>query len=154
MTELRVGVVDVYLIYPAPEAWQLLVLRRGGGTRCTGAWEGIHGRIEAQESPECAAIRETAEETGLRIARLYNVCCQSFYLHKLGVVQVAVVFAAFVDTVLVPTLGPEHDAFAWLPYDEGIERIVWPRSRHALRDIRSLLKHGDAGPVEDVMRVM
>jgi 8-oxo-dGTP pyrophosphatase MutT (NUDIX family) len=99
-------------------------------------------------------VRETIEETGLRVERLYNVCCQPFYLHKLGVVQVAVAFAAFFEVPAVPVLAEEHDAFEWLPYDEGIERITWPRSRHALRDIRALLGGGDAGPAEDVMRVL
>src|SRR6185436_20167818 len=98
MTDLRVGVVDVYVIFPRADPWQLLVLRRAEGTRCTGAWEGVHGRIESDELPHQAAMRETTEETGLKISRLYNVGCQPFYLHKANVVQVAVAFAAFVDS--------------------------------------------------------
>jgi 8-oxo-dGTP pyrophosphatase MutT (NUDIX family) len=154
MTDIRVGVVDVYPICPVRDEWRLLVLRRGPGTRCTGSWEGVHGRIEAEESPEQAALREMAEETGLTVSRLYNVCCQPYYLHKAGVVQLAVVFAAFVERPVVPSLGPEHDAFEWLAYDQGVDRLTWPRSRHALGDIRALLGSGDAGPVEDVMRVL
>lgn len=151
---MRVGVVDVYLICVATDPWQLLVLRRGAGTRCTGAWEGIHGRIEAGETPPQAAVREVSEETGLGVGRLYNVGCQPFYLHKVDVVQMAVAFAGLVDSTPVPTLGPEHDEYAWLPYDDGIARIAWPRSRQALAEIRVLLRGGDAGPVEDVMRVL
>lgn len=153
MTDLKVGVVDAYVILPKASGWKLLALRRGSGTRSTGAWEGVHGRMEASESPELAAIREVGEETGLSVDRLYNVCCQPFYLHKAKAVQMAVVFAAFVTDESTPVLGPEHDAFEWLPYEEGIDRLTWPRSKHALRDIRELLKHGNAGPVEDVMRV-
>jgi 8-oxo-dGTP pyrophosphatase MutT (NUDIX family) len=154
MTDLKVGVVDVYLIDPTRPGWQVLLLRRGMGTRCTGAWEGVHGRIEDGEAPESAALREVQEETGLRIERLYNVTCQPFYLHRLQTVQVAVVFAAFVAAAQSPVLAEEHDAAEWLPYDEAIARVIWPRSRHALRDIRDLLSGGDAGPVEDVMRVI
>jgi hypothetical protein len=65
----------------------------------------------------------------------------------------AVVFAGFVRAGQEPRLSDEHDAWEWLPYDAGIERIVWPRSHEALRSIRVLLASGDAGPVEDVMRV-
>ena len=154
MTELRVGVVDVYLIDKTEPGWRALLLRRGLGTRCTGAWEGVHGRIEEGETPEAAALREVKEETGLAIERLYNVTCQPFYLPRLQTVQVAVVFAGFVAAALSPELGDEHDAGEWLPYDEAIDRVIWPRSRHALRDIRELLATGDAGPVEDVMRVL
>jgi dihydroneopterin triphosphate diphosphatase len=154
MTDLKVGVVDVYLIDPTERDWHVLVLRRGAGTRCTGAWEGVHGRIEEGESPETAAVREVSEETGLGIDRLYNVSCQPFYLHRLQTVQVAVVFAAFVGGRTPPVLGDEHDAAEWLPYEQAIARVIWPRSRHALRDIRDLLANGDAGPAEDVMRVL
>jgi 8-oxo-dGTP pyrophosphatase MutT (NUDIX family) len=152
MTEIRVGVVDVYLIHPQLDAWQVLVLRRAEGTRCTGAWEVVHGRIDAGESPEDAAVREVREETGLEIERLYTVTCQLFYLPRLATVQVAVVFAAFVPRATSPTLGPEHDLAEWLSVDEALARFTWPRSRHALHDIEDLLGGGDAGPAEDVLR--
>src|SRR5215213_4803202 len=118
MTEIRVGVVDVYVVHHTPDARRVLVLQRAAqGTRCPLAWETVHGRIEPGERPEQAAAREVAEETGLPIARLYNVTTQAFYLHGMGAVQVAVVFCAFVDEPLAPTLGPEHQAAEWLALD-------------------------------------
>lgn len=153
MTELKVGVVDVFLIDPRPEGWRVLVLRRAAGTRCTGAWEIVHGRVEEGERPEQAAEREVREETALAIARLYNVTCHPFYLHRFGVVQVAVVFAAFADSREAPVLGVEHDLAEWVDVDEALRRLVWPRSRQSLRDVQALLAGGDAGPVEDVLRV-
>src|SRR5688500_606193 len=89
MTERKVGVVDVFVVDPRADGWKVLLLRRGMGTRCTGAWEIVHGRIEENERPEEAAVREVQEETGLDVGRLYNVTCQPFYLHRLGVVQVS-----------------------------------------------------------------
>ncbi|MBK6841293.1 MAG: NUDIX domain-containing protein [Gemmatimonadetes bacterium] len=154
MAEIKVGVVDVFVIDPRPDGWKVLVLRRAAGTRCTGAWEVVHGRIEGDERPEDAAIREMREETGLAPLRLYNVTCHPFYLHRFGVVQVAVVFAAFADSAVAPTLGAEHDQGEWVGVEEAMERLVWPRSRHSLADIRALLRSGDAGPVEDVLRVL
>ncbi|MFP5353868.1 MAG: NUDIX domain-containing protein [Gemmatimonadota bacterium] len=153
MAELKVGVVDVFMIDPRPEGWKVLVLRRADGTRCTGAWEVVHGRIEGSERPEEAAEREAREETGLPLGRLYNVTCHPFYLHRFGVVQVAVVFAAFVDSDAPLTLGVEHDMAEWVGVEEAMSRLVWPRSRASLRDIQALLANGDAGPVEDVLRV-
>lgn len=154
MAELKIGVVDVFVIDPRPEGWRVLVLRRAEGTRCTGAWEVVHGRIEGDERPEEAALRELREETGLTAQRLYNVTCHPFYLHRFGVVQVAVVFAVFADSAAQPSLGEEHDAGEWVSMDEAMERLVWPRSRASLRDIEALLRTGDAGPVEDVLRVL
>ena len=85
--------------------------------------------------------------------RLYNVIVQPFYLHTLATVELAVVFAAFVDGAAPITLGEEHMLYEWLPPDAALERFVWPRERQALRDVLQLLGTGDAGAVEDVLRV-
>lgn len=154
MTDLRVGVVDVYVVHPAPGAWRVLVLQRAAtGTRCPLAWETVHGRIEPNERPEDAALREVAEETGLAIDRLYNVTTQAFYLHAFGVVQLAVVFCAFVAEPVAATLGPEHGRAEWLTLADARARFAWPREREALDHIQHLLGAGDAGPLEDVLRV-
>jgi len=152
VTDLRVGVVDVFVVRHIAQGLSVLVLRRAEGTRCTGAWEIVHGRVDPGERPEEAAVREVREETGLAIARLYNLTCQPFYLHRLSTVQMAVVFVAFVRTDDV-TLGPEHDQAEWLTPDEAMARLSWPRSISALRDLVQVFHTGDAGPIEDVLRV-
>jgi 8-oxo-dGTP pyrophosphatase MutT (NUDIX family) len=153
MTRVNVGTVDVYLIAPDPAGWEVLTLQRALSTRCPTAWETVHGRIEPGEAPEQAAVREVREETGLEVLRLYNVIVQPFYLHTLATVELAVVFAAFVDGAAPITLGEEHMLYEWLPPDAALERFVWPRERQALRDVLQLLGTGDAGAVEDVLRV-
>jgi 8-oxo-dGTP pyrophosphatase MutT (NUDIX family) len=153
VTSIHVGVVDVFVCRHGRAGLSVLVLRRAAGTRCTGAWEVVHGRVESGERPEDAAVREVREETGFAIERLYNVTCQPFYLHKLGTVQMAVVFVAFVNGTEV-LLGPEHDRAEWLAPDDAMERLSWPRSVSALRDVVRMLHAGDAGAVEDVMRVL
>jgi dihydroneopterin triphosphate diphosphatase len=150
---LEVGVVDVYVIRPLASGWRVLVLRRARDTRCPGAWEAVHGRVEPGERPEHAAVREVGEETGLAVERLYNVTVQPFYLHRAGTVQVAVVFAAFVGAGDV-SLGIEHDASDWLPTEGAARRFAWPKERDALAQIVQLLSTGDAGPMEDVLRVI
>jgi type II secretory ATPase GspE/PulE/Tfp pilus assembly ATPase PilB-like protein/8-oxo-dGTP pyrophosphatase MutT (NUDIX family) len=153
LTSVIPGVVDVYVIRPLPDGWKVLAVRRAMDTRCPGAWETVHGRIEDNERPETAAKREVQEEVGLEIARLYNVTVQPFYLHMMETIQLAVVFAAFVAEPAEVTLGEEHQEFEWLSVDEASQRFVWPREREALGHIQQLLGRGDAGPVEDVLRV-
>lgn len=153
MTTLTVGVVDVFVCRHTRDGLRFLVLRRAVGTRCTGAWEVVHGRVESGERPEEAAIREVREETGLPVERLYNLTCQPFYLHRLSTVQVAVVFVAFVSAGVEVQLSPEHDMGEWFAPDEAMARLSWPRSISALRDAVQVLHTGDAGPVEDVLRV-
>jgi dATP pyrophosphohydrolase len=151
MTDIAVGVVDAYVIRPS---WHVLLLQRREGTRCPGSWETVHGHIERGESPETAAVREVREETGLAVERLYNVTVQPFYLHRYGAIQLAVVFAAFVAESSQVALGTEHQQAEWLTVDEALARYTWPRSRAALNDIVDLLQTGDAGVVEDVLRVL
>ena len=153
MTVVNVGTVDVFVIAPEPSGWAVLTLQRSLGTRCPTAWETVHGRIERDERPEDAAVREVREETGLACERLYNVMVQPFYLHKLSTVELAVVFAAFVTRDQPVTLGEEHMRYEWLTAEQALDRFVWPRERAALRDVMQLLRSGDAGPVEDVLRV-
>jgi dihydroneopterin triphosphate diphosphatase len=153
MTLVDVGTIDVILIAPEPEGWAVLVLQRALSTRCPTAWETVHGRIEHGERPEEAAVREVREETGLECDRLYNVTVQPFYLHKIATVELSVVFAAFVNRERPVTLGEEHMNHAWLTPEQALERFVWPRERAALREVMHLLGGGDAGPVEDVLRV-
>ena len=159
VTRIVPGVVDVVVLSRARggsasgDHWQVLTLKRGMHTRCTGAWEIVHGRIEPGEKPEHAALREVHEETGLTPTRLYSVTVSSFYLHQIGTVQLALVFAAIVSGDLPVTLGAEHSTAQWRSFSEASEILAWPREREALAHVRQLLKHGDAGPVEDVLRI-
>lgn len=154
MAKVNVGVVDVYVMDPHTSPWMVLTLQRAAHTRCPGAWEAVHGHIKSGETPEAAAVRELREETGLELQRLYNVTVHAFYLHKLSTVELAVVFCAFVDSTARVTLGPEHQTYEWLPLDRAAERYIWPRATQALGEITKLLGSGDAGPAEDVLRVL
>ena len=153
MTEARVGVVDVYVLRRAGDAWQVLLLQRAEDTRCPGSWETVHGRIEPGERPEEAARREVREETGLELERLYNVTVQAFYLHTANAVMLAIVFAAMVPAAGPVAVGPEHARAEWLTISDATARYTWPRSRAVLAEIEHLLRGGDAGVAEDVLRV-
>jgi len=152
--EVRVHTIDVYVVRPLPGDWRVLVLRRAPTTRCPTSWEAVHGRIEAGERPEEAAVRELREETGLAVSRLYNITVQPFYMQSAGVVTNAVVFAAFVEEPAPVLVGDEHDAFEWLGVEEALARFAFPGERVSLREIVELLSSGDAGRVDDVMRVL
>jgi 8-oxo-dGTP pyrophosphatase MutT (NUDIX family) len=150
VTRVVVGAVTVYVI--ELPSWRVLTLQRATGTRCPGSWEGVHGTIEPGEAPEDAAVREVLEETGLGVERLYNVTVQPFYLHGQATVQMAVVFAAVARGTVV--LSGEHQACEWLPVGEARRRFSWPHARVVIDQILDILgERGDAGPLEDVLRV-
>ena len=153
MVDVRAGTVDVVVIRPLAGGWRVLALQRAPDTRCPLAWETVHGHIESGEEPEDAAVREVREETGLAVARLYNVRVVPFYLHKTRTLQLSLVFAAFVDEPGRVVVGPEHQDAVWLSVDEAGARFAFPSERQSLREIVELLSTGDAGPVDDVMRI-
>lgn len=154
MTAVRVSLVDLYVLRRGAGGLECVVLRRAPGGRCTGAWETVHGHIEAGESPADAAQREMLEETGLLPGRLYNLSrVELFYQHRQDEVALVPVFAAFVERDAEVRLSEEHDRAEWLRLSDARERLAWPRERRALDDIVILVGRGDAGPVEDVLRV-
>ncbi|HEV8447569.1 MAG TPA: ATPase, T2SS/T4P/T4SS family [Gemmatimonadaceae bacterium] len=153
MTRIEVGTVDVYVARPLASGWRVLALQRGNDTRCPSAWEPVHGHIEEGEEPDDAALRELREETGLTAERLYVVRVQPFYLRRLQTVQLAVVFAAFVAEPASVAIGAEHQRFEWLSVDDALSRFAFPGERASLREVIELLGTGNAGAVEDVMRV-
>jgi dihydroneopterin triphosphate diphosphatase len=154
VTTVRVSLVDLYVLRGAGPEIECLVLRRAAGGRCPGSWETVHGHIEAGETPAEAAARELLEETGLAPERLYNLSrVETFYQHRLDEVALVPVFAAFVPREAAVTTGGEHDRFEWLPPVDARGRFAWPREARALDDILTLLGSGDAGAVEDVLRV-
>lgn len=154
MTTTSVDLIDVYVIRGAGAELEVLALRRAAGGRCPGSWETVHGHIEAGERPRDAALRELREETGLRPERLYNLSrVETFYLHGTDHMSFVPVFVAFVAVAAEVRTGVEHDGFEWLPFGAARKRFAWPRERRALEDIEILLSGGDAGAVEDVLRV-
>jgi len=159
-TRLDASIVDVVVLAAAPRGrgavaspWRVLTMRRAVGVRCTGAWELVHGTIEPGERPADAARREVLEETGLAVERLYSVTVNPFYLPKIDVVQMAIVFAAVVSPHRPVTLGIEHDAFAWLRPRAATARLQWPREHDAVRYAMHLLRTGSAGAAEDVLLI-
>jgi 8-oxo-dGTP pyrophosphatase MutT (NUDIX family) len=153
-TKIVPGVVEVYVIRHNGGDWRVLALQRASDAKRPGSWETVYGKIDSGERPEDAAVRELREETGLKARALYNVTVNSFYLHAQHTVQMCIVFAAFVADDAEVTIAEEHQRFEWLAVDAACDRYTWPREEHALRDAWRLLARGDAGPVEDVLRII
>lgn len=154
MTGVRVCFVDTYVLRGTGARLQVLLLRRAAGGRCPGSWETVHGTIEPGETPVQASLRETREETGLEPERLYNASRVELFLrHAADEVALIPVFAAFVAAWAEPVVSAEHDRAEWLAPAAAAERVAWPRERRALEDIVRLFVNGDAGLLEDVLRV-
>jgi 8-oxo-dGTP pyrophosphatase MutT (NUDIX family) len=154
VTGVRVCFVDSYALRGAGDGLEVLVLRRAPHGRCPGSWETVHGTIEPGETPVQASLRELREETGLAPSRFYNLSrTEAFYQHRSDELALIPVFVAFVEATEEVRLSAEHDRAEWLSVADAARRFAWPRERRALDDILSIVGGGNAGLLEDVLRV-
>jgi 8-oxo-dGTP pyrophosphatase MutT (NUDIX family) len=147
--------VDTYALRVATDSpLEILALRRSAAGRCPGSWETIHGTIEPGETPVQASLRELGEETGLVPEKFYNLSrTEAFYQHRSDELALIPVFVAYVAFTAAVRLSAEHDRAEWLPAAEAARRFAWPRERRAVDDILSIVGGGNAGLLEDVLRV-
>jgi dATP pyrophosphohydrolase len=103
----------------------------------------VTGSLEPEETHERAAIREVREETGIdaREEELIDLgLVNSFEIpepwrarYAPGVTRNEEVCFALKVVKFKPSLDPnEHDAFAWVGYDEALKLFYWESNRRAL----------------------
>lgn len=154
MSSSRVALVDVYVMRGRGDALEVLLLRRARDQARGGTWEGVHGKIDDGETPVAAARRELHEEVGCEPMVLYNLSrVEQFYLHTTDQVVLIPVFVAFVAPDAVIQLSDEHDTLLWLAPADARDRCTWPRAARAIDDAVRLVGNGNAGLLEDVLRV-
>ena len=151
---VRVAYVDLLVLRGSTEELEVLCLRRAPGGRSPGSWEAVHGHIDPGETPVATAVRELKEEAGLEPERLYNLSqIESFYRHGQNEVVLIPVLAAFVARNAKVRLSEEHDEYEWLRPQAARVRMSWPRLRREIGHAIRLVGLGNAGVLEDVLRI-
>lgn len=100
----------------------MLCARRGPGRSLAGYWEFPGGKIESDESPQQALIREIKEELGCTI-RVGEEIVTSDYSYDFGIVRLSTFECSLVnpDAELQPT---EHTALRWL-HPKDLRTLKW-----------------------------
>jgi 8-oxo-dGTP pyrophosphatase MutT (NUDIX family) len=99
-------------------------------------WHVIAGVVEDGETFAAAAVRELAEETGLKttlvdleMPQAYRVPDELRHEYAPGVDEVAIHnFAVVVPAGWEPTLNEEHDEYRWLNLADAIALAHWPET--------------------------
>ena len=101
-----------------------------------GHWEFPKGTMEPGETKQETAMRELTEETGL-IAILDDAFEESIqyiytdYQGEKGLKTVTFFVGEATNTDV--QLSHEHIDFAWLPYDQALDKITYERGREILK---------------------
>ena len=127
---------------------EYLVLRRND----SGAWQGVAGGGEGEETPAEAASRELFEEVGLSGGRLTELDS----LAHIPVVDITGEFTCGKETLVIPEhafayearpddqakLSDEHVEFRWEEYDIARDLLEWDSNKTALWEIRERIRNG------------
>jgi dATP pyrophosphohydrolase len=130
MARVKASLISAYLLRESAAGMEVLLLQRGPGHRFPGDWQGVHGHIEAGEAAWQAALRETAEETGIEPAAWFRLIrVSSFYEPATDAVYLVPAFMALAPPGAVVRLSAEHQDAAWRPLPEARDRFRWATQR-------------------------
>jgi len=135
MAQIKADGVAVYVYRRSGERVEFLQVRRSAQTgEYQHSWQTVYGGIEAGETAVQAAVRELAEETGLRPRAMVQVeYLESFYFQHTDHVTVMPVFAVEVAADDAITLNDEHDAWRWVDSAALETHFMWQTQLEALR---------------------
>jgi 8-oxo-dGTP pyrophosphatase MutT (NUDIX family) len=145
VVETSAGVV-VYRDGAADEGREYLLLQSTRGT-----WEFPKGKLEGDETPLAAALRELREESGLAGVAVAAGFARQIGYHFRGRGQGGRLVHKTVHFVLARAgandrvvLSREHQRFAFLPFAAAVRRLSHAGTRAVLRDAAAFLD--GAGP--------
>ncbi|RMD57681.1 NUDIX domain-containing protein [Candidatus Woesearchaeota archaeon] len=109
---------------------------------CAGHWDLPKGNIERGEEPRAAALRELFEETGLRgvIIEGFHTRIHYFYKKQGKLVSKDVDFYIARPLNSKVKLSYEHKDFAWLDWDDAIEKATYKSAKEVLIRARKFLE--------------
>ena len=101
-----------------------------------GNWTFPKGLIDPGESAETAAVREIAEETGIRQVRLLASLPDSTYTYtRNGLIHKTVRYFVFAATGIEQPVGQQEEgisAVEWVPYARAVDIIGYPKTNAPL----------------------
>lgn len=119
---------------------EYLLLKRSFNEIYPLLWQMVTGKIKHDEKAYTAALREVKEETNLDISDIWVVPnINSFYDWTEEYISLVPVFLVKADINQEVKISDEHSEFAWLRFEDAINRFAWPGQRKSLEIIDDFL---------------
>jgi len=136
--------VQVVIFAEGEEGREFLLLRR---VASFGAfWQTVTGSLEVDESHRQAAVREVMEETGIKaredelidleLVNTFEIPPPWRSRYAPGVTHNEETCFALKVARVEPRIDPsEHDAFAWVSFEDALKMFYWESNRRALEKL-------------------
>jgi 8-oxo-dGTP pyrophosphatase MutT (NUDIX family) len=107
-------------------------------------WDYAKGHVEKGEDDVTAAFRELEEETGITDAvRVGDFAYEFTYFFKSktgGLIRKTVIFFLARTERKRAKLSHEHEGYAFLPFDEAVDRVTYKTAKETLRAAHAYLQ--------------
>lgn len=108
----------------------------------SGHWDFIKGRIEKNESPKEAALREAREETGITDIEFidgFEEKIQYTYQFDGKVIKKQVIFFLAKTSTTDVKLSDEHLNYMWFEFDDAFSKTTYQNAKELLQKSKRLV---------------
>ncbi|MBI5147182.1 MAG: NUDIX domain-containing protein [Thaumarchaeota archaeon] len=108
----------------------------------SGHWDFIKGRIEKDETPKQAAIREAREETGITDIEFvdgFEEKIQYSYQYSGKAVRKEVIFFLASTNTKDVKISHEHLDHIWLEFDDALKKTTYQNAKNLLERSKGLV---------------
>ena len=109
----------------------------------TGHWDFVKGKIENNESPEQAVIRETKEETGItdiEFIKGFKEKIEYSFKFNGDIVQKEVIFFLAKTNTKQVKISYEHLDYVWLDFNNALNKITYENAKNVLINAKNYLE--------------
>lgn len=130
MTKKIIRCIDCHVAFKEGDDYKLLALKTSEDKKVyPNIWQCVTGKINANEKPYEAAIRELKEETGIKSKSMYVIDEVSFYYEAAyDRMNIIPIFGIIASSNKI-RLSDEHQAYKWITSNEILKTFLWNKQK-------------------------